>query len=97
MCITGVGQQLNCMTVAPIAEKVRTRVKEKLLGGQTGALYFFTTSSQRSESVSGFEILAITFSFIVGLGMAQVLQSVAYVVREKGQIRLRGKSAGETV
>jgi len=38
--------------------------------------------------VSGFEILTITFSFIVGLGVAQVLQSVAYVVREKGQVRL---------
>lgn len=38
--------------------------------------------------MSGFEILTITFSFIVGLGVAQVLQSVAYVVREKGQVRL---------
>jgi len=38
--------------------------------------------------VSGFEILTITFSFIVGLGVAQVLRSVAYVLREKGQIRL---------
>ena len=38
--------------------------------------------------MSGFEILTITFSFIVGLGVAQVLRSVAYVVREKGQIRL---------
>ncbi len=38
--------------------------------------------------MSGFEILTITFSFIVGLGVAQVLQSVAYVVREKRQISL---------
>jgi len=38
--------------------------------------------------VSGFEILTITFSFIVGLGVAQVLQSVAYVVRENRQISL---------
>lgn len=38
--------------------------------------------------MSGFEILTITFSFIVGLGVAQVLRSVAYVVREKDQIRL---------
>jgi len=38
--------------------------------------------------MSGFEILTITFSFIVGLGVAQLLQSVAHVAREKGQIRL---------
>jgi hypothetical protein len=38
--------------------------------------------------VSGFEIITITFSFIVGLGMAQVLRSVAYVVREGGPYRL---------
>ena len=38
--------------------------------------------------MSGFEILTITFSFIIGLGVAQVLRSVAYVVREKDQIRL---------
>ncbi len=38
--------------------------------------------------MSGFEILTITFSFIVGLGVAQVLRSVAFVVREKEQIRL---------
>ncbi len=38
--------------------------------------------------MSGFEILTITFSFIVGLGVAQVLQSVAYVVRENRQISL---------
>jgi hypothetical protein len=38
--------------------------------------------------VSGFEILTITFSFIVGLGVAQVLRSVAFVIREKGQVRL---------
>ena len=38
--------------------------------------------------MSGFEILTITFSFIVGLGVAQVLRSVAFVVREKEQVRL---------
>jgi hypothetical protein len=38
--------------------------------------------------VSGFEIITITFSFIVGLGVAQVLRSVAYVVREYQQVRL---------
>jgi hypothetical protein len=38
--------------------------------------------------VSGFEILTITFSFIVGLGVAQVLRSVAYMVRESGQVSL---------
>ena len=38
--------------------------------------------------MSGFEILTITFSFIIGLGVAQVLRSVAYVVREKDQVRL---------
>ena len=38
--------------------------------------------------MSGFEILTITFSFIVGLGVAQLLRSVAYVVREHRQISL---------
>ncbi len=38
--------------------------------------------------MTGFEILTITFSFIVGLGVAHLLQSVAHVAREKGQIRL---------
>lgn len=38
--------------------------------------------------MSGFEILTITFSFIVGLGVAQVLRSMAYVVREYKQISL---------
>lgn len=38
--------------------------------------------------MSGFEILTITFSFIVGLGVAQVLRSVAYVVRENKQISM---------
>jgi len=38
--------------------------------------------------VSGFEILTITFSFVVGLGVAQLLSSVANVVREKEQMRL---------
>lgn len=38
--------------------------------------------------MSGFEIITITFSFIVGLGMAQVLRSLAFVVRERGPYRL---------
>ena len=38
--------------------------------------------------MSTFEILTITFSFIVGLGVAQVLRSIAYIVREFRQIRL---------
>jgi hypothetical protein len=38
--------------------------------------------------LSSFEILTITFSFIVGLGVAQVLRSIAYIVREFRQIRL---------
>lgn len=38
--------------------------------------------------MSAFEILTITFSFIVGLGVAQVLRSIAYMVREFRQIRL---------
>lgn len=38
--------------------------------------------------MSAFEILTITFSFIVGLGVAQVLRSIAYMVRESGQISL---------
>jgi hypothetical protein len=38
--------------------------------------------------MSGFEIITITFSFILGLGVAQILRAVAYVVREKEQHRL---------
>jgi len=38
--------------------------------------------------VSAFELLTITFSFIVGLGVAHVLGSVACMVRESGQISL---------
>ena len=38
--------------------------------------------------MSSFELITITFSFILGLGVAQVLRSVAYVVREKNQYRL---------
>lgn len=38
--------------------------------------------------MSGFEILTITFSFIVGLGVAQLLKSLAQVIREKDQIEL---------
>ena len=38
--------------------------------------------------MSGFEILAITFSFIIGLGVAQLLSSAALVLREREQVRL---------
>ena len=38
--------------------------------------------------MSGFEVLTITFSLIVGLGMARVLTSVAQVLREHGTHRL---------
>ena len=38
--------------------------------------------------MSGFEIITITFSFILGLGVTQILRSVAYVAREKEQYRL---------
>ena len=38
--------------------------------------------------MSGFEIITITFSFVVGLGMAQVLRSVGFVVREHGPSHL---------
>jgi hypothetical protein len=38
--------------------------------------------------VSGFELITITFSFILGLGVAQILRSVANVGREKDQFRL---------
>lgn len=38
--------------------------------------------------MSGFELITITFSFILGLGVAQILRSIANVVREKDQFRL---------
>ncbi len=38
--------------------------------------------------MSGFEILTITFSFVVGLGVAQVLRSVGYVIRERETVQL---------
>ena len=38
--------------------------------------------------MSGFEIITITFSFILGLGVTQILRSVAYVVREREQYRI---------
>ena len=38
--------------------------------------------------MSGFELITITFSFVLGLGVAQILSSVAYVVREKDEFRL---------
>ena len=38
--------------------------------------------------MSGFEIITITFSFILGLGMTQILRAVGYVVREREQYRL---------
>ena len=36
--------------------------------------------------MSGFEIITITFSFVVGLGMAQMLRSIGYVVREREEV-----------
>lgn len=36
--------------------------------------------------MSGFELITITFSFVVGLGMAQMLRSVSYVVREREEV-----------
>ena len=33
--------------------------------------------------MSGFELITITFFFVLGLGVAQILSSVAYVVRDK--------------
>ncbi len=36
--------------------------------------------------MSNFEIITITFSFVVGLGMAQLLRSVGYVVRERDAV-----------
>jgi len=38
--------------------------------------------------VSGFEIITITFSFILGLGVTQILRAVAFVVREREQHQL---------
>ena len=38
--------------------------------------------------MSSFELITITYSFILGLGVAQILRSVAYVLREKDQFRL---------
>ena len=38
--------------------------------------------------MSGFEIITITFSFILGLGVAHILRTVAYVIREREQFRL---------
>jgi hypothetical protein len=38
--------------------------------------------------MSGFEIITITFSFILGLGVTQILRAVAYVVREREQYQL---------
>jgi hypothetical protein len=38
--------------------------------------------------VSGFELITITFSFILGLGVTQILRSIANVVRERDQFRL---------
>ena len=49
---------------------------------------YFRFANQKTEAMSAFEILTITFSFIVGLGVAQVLRSIAYMVREFRQIKL---------
>jgi len=38
--------------------------------------------------VSGFEIITITFSFILGLGVAHILRTAAYVIREREQFHL---------
>ncbi len=38
--------------------------------------------------MSGLEIITITFSIILGLGVTQILERMAYVVREKEQHRL---------
>lgn len=38
------------------------------------------------DAVSGLEIITITFSFIVGLGMAQALRSIGFVIRERDRI-----------
>jgi hypothetical protein len=38
--------------------------------------------------VSGFEIITITFSFILGLGVAHILRTTAYVIREREQFHL---------
>ena len=38
--------------------------------------------------MSGFELITITFSFVLGLGVAQILRSVAFVVRQRDQVRL---------
>lgn len=38
--------------------------------------------------MSGFELITITFSFILGLGVAHILRTMAYVVREREQYRL---------
>ena len=38
--------------------------------------------------MSGFEIITITFSFILGLGVAHILRTAAYVIREREQFHL---------
>jgi hypothetical protein len=38
--------------------------------------------------MSGIETITITFSFILGLGVAHILESVAYAVRERARYRL---------
>jgi hypothetical protein len=38
--------------------------------------------------VSGFEIITITFSFILGLGVAHILKTAAFVIREREQFHL---------
>ena len=52
------------------------------------ALYSGATALGVLYKLSAFEVLTITFSFIVGLGVAQVLKSVAYIARESHQIDL---------
>ena len=38
--------------------------------------------------MSGFEIITITFSFILGLGVTLILRSIRYAVRERDEIGL---------
>lgn len=69
---------------------MRGHVSEKpgVLSIGAGAPYALPGLTSSENGMSGFEIITITFSFVVGLGMAQILRSVAFVVREGGPHRL---------
>lgn len=56
--------------------------------GQPQLAYNQPVCARGSYNLSNFEILTITYSFIVGLGVAQVLRSIGYMVRESGQVKL---------